>query len=122
MNLRDPEEFINRRRRQMHVHSIIYYHLHTNLIDDATFDRWAVELAAAQKQFPEYLHQGYMWTVFQNWTGDTGMHLPMKDDVQDLATRLLADAQKRNHTVTPMLKKSAQNGSEKVNVVGWERD
>jgi hypothetical protein len=80
---------INRRRRQMHVHSVLYYHLDTTLISDAVFDKWAVELASLQKKYPESLHQGYMPGVFASWTGDTGMHLPVTDAAYSLALSLL---------------------------------
>ncbi|WP_375790254.1 DNA ligase LigA-related protein [Paenibacillus agricola] len=36
-------DLIARRRRQIFVHSAIYYRLGTSVIDDATFDRWGRE-------------------------------------------------------------------------------
>jgi hypothetical protein len=71
-------EHINRRRRQVHLHSIVYYTEGDNLIDDHTWDRWARELKKLQRMFPACLdhEDGYLNEVFINWTGDTGMHLP----------------------------------------------
>lgn len=37
-------ERIDRLRRNLHVHSVIYYHLDATIVDDAVFDKWAVEL------------------------------------------------------------------------------
>ncbi len=85
-------ELINRRRRQMHVHSIIYYRFNTNIIDDATFDKWAVELAQLQAKHPDSAHMGYMPAVFKTWTGDTGMHLPTTDAALAVAEELMRRA------------------------------
>lgn len=101
-------ELINRRRRQMHVHSVIYYQMHTSIITDATFDDWAVELANTQKEYPQFKHKGYMPGLFADWTGDTGMHLPTTDAVYTLATQLLRVAEKKNHTQTPASKPKAK--------------
>lgn len=91
----DPRELIDRRRRQLHVHSIIYYHLNTSIVPDAVFDKWANELVALHKNHPNLVNQGYMYSVFSDWTGDTGMHLPAKDDVLWLAEWLVGEANKR---------------------------
>lgn len=90
-----PMEKINQRRRQMHLHSTIYYHMHTTSVDDATFDKWAVELAELQEKYPESKVQGYMPSVFADWTGDTGMHLPVTDAIFHAAERHLEEARKR---------------------------
>jgi hypothetical protein len=111
-------ELINRRRRQMHVHSVLYYHMNTSIIDDHTFDKWAVELASLQRDFPQFKHKGYMPGIFENWTGDTGMHLPITDAVYSLAEHLLADAQKRNATTTPASK--AKPGEDRWEGLGYE--
>lgn len=113
--IKNPEEFINRRRRQMHVHSIIYYHMHTSILPDATFDQWAVELANAQKEYPQFKHKGYMPGVFANWTGDTGMHLPTTDEAYRLAQSLLRSAEERNVATRAAAKPAAPQKA-------WEGD
>lgn len=80
---------INRRRRQLHVHSVLYYHMDTNLITDDTFDKWAVELAELQEANPQFKYAGYQYGMFENWTGDTGMHLPVTDWAYAEAEQLL---------------------------------
>lgn len=87
-------EKINQRRRQLHVHSYLYYFRDESLVDDATFDRWANELVELQAAHPESLHKGYLPSIFADWTGDTGMHLPVRDEVVGLAEWLLAHRDK----------------------------
>lgn len=88
----------------MHVHSTIYYHLNTSILPDAIFDTWAVELANLQKQYPAYKHTGYMPGIFADWTGDTGMHLPVTESVLTLAEWLVRAAQNRTGATTPKSK------------------
>ncbi len=85
----DIEALINRRRRQMHVHSVIYYTMNTSIVDDATFDKWAVELVSLHSKYPQYIHKGYMPSLFNTWTGDTGMHLPITDSAYSVAMSLV---------------------------------
>jgi len=106
----DPMVIINRRRRQLHVHSIIYYHMGQNLIDDATFDAWANELTALQASYPESKHKGYLPSVFEDWNGNTGMHLPMREEVIALAESLVRLAEKKNWTPTATQKPDAWKG------------
>ncbi len=82
-------DLINRRRRQIHVHSIIYYHYHTTIVNDAVFDQWSEELVQLNKDYPELIKQGYLFQLFEDWTGTTGMHLPLHDRTQNLAEILL---------------------------------
>ena len=44
-------EKIRQRRRQMLVHSFLYYELDSNIIDDYTWSKWGVELAELQKKY-----------------------------------------------------------------------
>lgn len=80
MDRKDLAELIHRRRRQVLVHSILYYRLDASYIPDATFDAWAHELADLQKSHPE-VSEGvdYMRDAFRGFTGDTGHHLPLDD-------------------------------------------
>lgn len=91
-----PEEKINRLRRNLHVHSVVYYHLDTTIVTDALFDKWAVELVELQSQYPELIKQGYLWEYFEDWTGDTGMHLPVDDRILSLAEWLVSEDDSNN--------------------------
>jgi hypothetical protein len=85
-------ELINRRRRQVIVHSVLYYRLDAQLIPDATFDSWARELSTLQEQNPEIAEEvPYMREAFHGFTGDTGFDLPLDDPAaRAMAQRLLA--------------------------------
>lgn len=87
-------ELINRRRRQLHVHSVVYYFLNTSIISDATFDTWAKELVTLNEEHPEFLHKGYLPGLFVDWTGDTGMHLTLRDETMALAQQLVRYSQR----------------------------
>ena len=53
MDVEKISELINRRRRQILVHSIIYYKMDKNLIADNAWSEWGAELEALQAQYPE---------------------------------------------------------------------
>jgi hypothetical protein len=73
-------ELIHRRRRQMLVHSILYYEMNVNTIPDYVFDAWAHELGGLQKTYPnESAAVDYMRDEFKDWTGDGGSHLPLTE-------------------------------------------
>lgn len=81
---------INRKRRQILVHSFIYYQLNENLISDYTFDAWALELVQLQKDYPEIADKCIYPKEFKEWDGAGGMGLPYTyPNVQDTAYQLL---------------------------------
>lgn len=73
------KELINRRRRQVLVHSVIYYKLNDNLIDDATWSKWALELEELQNQHPKIAVKFPLAKEFENFDHSTGMSLPLDD-------------------------------------------
>lgn len=73
------KELINRRRRQILVHSVIYYKLNDNLIDDATWSKWALELEELQNQYPKIAAECPLEKEFENFDHSTGMSLPLDD-------------------------------------------
>lgn len=66
---------ITRRRRQLMVHSAIYYRLGTSLIEDKLFDKWAYELVDLQKKYPEESKKADLYEDFKDWDGTTGYNL-----------------------------------------------
>lgn len=68
-------ELINRRRRQILVHSYLYYKMNTNLINDFMFDMWCKELVQLQLQYPNESKQGVFYKVFSKWSGFSGYDL-----------------------------------------------
>ncbi len=94
----DVAELIHRRRRQIMVHSVLYYRLNAAYLDDATFDRWAQELAHLQSSHPEVSERvTYMVDAFRNFTGETGYHLPL----HDMATLRVAQQLGRQYDTIP---------------------
>lgn len=69
-------EEINRKQRQILVHSYLYYKRGTNLITDSEFDKWCKRLVHLQKfHKPEFKKSQY-YSDFKNFDGSTGMDLP----------------------------------------------
>jgi hypothetical protein len=86
---------IVRRRRQMLVHSCIYYELNGSLITDHTWQAWADELATLQAQHGEKVD--FFDGSFSGWNGSTGFHLPLRDpDILRVARRTLDYAPKES--------------------------
>ena len=72
-------ELINRRRRQILVHSIIYYTMDDNLISDHTWAEWAKELCELQEQYPEIADECVYADAFSEFDASTGYNLPLDD-------------------------------------------
>lgn len=86
-------ELINRRRRQILVHSAIYYNLNSNIITDETWSKWAMELVNLQHSHPDIAEKCVYHEAFRDFDGSTGFDLPLRDPwVMGRAERLL-----RNH-------------------------
>lgn len=60
------KEKINQRRRQMLVHSCIYYRFDTNIVSDFDYDRWVNELMELQRKYPEIAQQCVYQEDFKN--------------------------------------------------------
>lgn len=75
----DIRELILRRRRQLLVHSVIYYRFNENLISDQTWSTWAVELEKLQKEYPKEADEVELAEAFKNFTHSTGYNLPLED-------------------------------------------
>ena len=72
-------ELINRRRRQVLVHSIIYYKMNENLIPDSQWTKRAVELEELQNKYPDIAAEGYHAEEFKNFEHSSGFNLPLDD-------------------------------------------
>ena len=79
LNSNQIEELINRRRRQILVHSVIYYKLNENLIDDNTWSKWATELEELQSAYPDIADKCVLTPAFADFDHSTGMSLPLDD-------------------------------------------
>lgn len=83
------KEKINRRRRQLLVHSYIYYELNQNIIDDMTWSKWAMELKDLQEKYPEESSEVPYADEFKGWDGSTGAYLIYDSSIRHLGKYLL---------------------------------
>lgn len=90
-----PTERINQVRKCLHVHSILYYHMDTNIVDDAIFDKWSVELVNLHKKYPKLVLQGYEFAMFSTWDGSSGYHLQPTEWSVNEANWLTREHEKR---------------------------
>ena len=72
-------ELITRRRRQLLVHSIIYYEMNDSMISDAMWTKWAVELENLQREHPDIAKDCPYAEDFESFDHSTGYHLPLND-------------------------------------------
>lgn len=70
-------KLITKRRRQIVIHSCIYYIYGKALITDKQFDNWAYELADFQKKYPENAKAADWAYEFKTFDGTTGYDLPI---------------------------------------------
>lgn len=74
------QERIQQLRRQILVHSVLYYRMNDTVWTDAQFDSAAAELVRMQADYPsESAAVEYMREEFADFDGGTGFHLPLND-------------------------------------------
>lgn len=71
---------IRQRRKQILIHSCIYYRLNNNIISDYQYDMWGKELGKLQREYPELskeVEDYYEW--FKDYTPEctSGYNLPI---------------------------------------------
>lgn len=87
---REVLELINRRQRQVLVHSNLYYRQNVNLITDAQYDRWSHQLYDLIQTHPNEFRKSAWYEAFRTFDGNTGMGLPYTDPwVEGTANHLL---------------------------------
>lgn len=98
--MNEIEELIHRRRRQVLIHSYIYYSLNTNIIDDHTYDLWTKQLAELQQNHPkESANVKFYYEEFADFDGSTGFHLPKDPWMHDLGLRLIEEHNRRKNNL-----------------------
>lgn len=70
---------ISQRRRQILVHSIIYYRLGDSIITDYQWADWAKELVQLQEQYPDIAKTCPLADAFEDFDVSTGFNLPLGD-------------------------------------------
>ena len=72
-------EKIQQRRYQILIHSCLYYNMNENIVSDVQYDKWAKELEALQKQYPDIADNVDYTYDFKNFSSATGFDLPLND-------------------------------------------
>ena len=87
-------EKIKQRRRQMLVHSYLYYEKDTNIVSDSKWAEWAKELEQLQKDYPKESAEVEFAEQFVDWDGSSGAHLKYSDNIKRVAEILLSYQEK----------------------------
>lgn len=74
----DVLELISRRRRQILVHSVIYYMYNESLISDSKWADWASELYQLQIDHPYEAEVCPLYKAFKDFDPSTGYNLPLE--------------------------------------------
>lgn len=86
-------ELINRRHRQLLVHSYIYYKMGDSIIEDSKFDQLVKETVELHNQFPDLSEQAVFWDICRGFdTSASGFFIRMgmyPDEIVSTACRLL---------------------------------
>lgn len=83
------KEKIRQRRRQMLVHSYIYYELDDNIVSDAQWAKWAKELEQLQRNYPKESAEVEEYEQFKDWDGSSGAFLNFGENIKTVAKILL---------------------------------
>ena len=96
MTERETMDLMQRRIRQILIHSCIYYHFNNNIIPDYVYDNWGNELIELIKENPTYLEALDWGQYFKNYTEmSSGYNLPYKDPRIVTKAQFLLDTRKR---------------------------
>lgn len=83
-------QLIRRRRRQLLVHSYIYYQTGSQLVSDAQWDKWAKHLVRLQAKYPDISATVDYAKEFKDFDGSSGYQLPYNEpEIRAVAERLL---------------------------------
>jgi len=94
------EERIHQRRRQILVHSYLYYELNETIIDDFKFDSFCNELVELQEKYPEVCKRVPFHEDFIGFDGSSGFDLPYNQPtIVNAAIRLLNYRKKETKSV-----------------------
>ena len=104
-------EKIKQRRRQILVHSYIYYERDTNIVSDAKWAEWAKELEQLQKDYPEESKYVEYYDDFKDWDGSSGAYLKFGDDIKRIAEVLISYHEKPQPVIVKSKVKAKKQSS-----------
>lgn len=105
------KEKIRQRRRQMLVHSYIYYELNDNIISDAKWAEWAKELEQLQKNYPKESEEVEYYDDFKDWDGSSGAFLNFGENIKTVAKILLEQKNCSNQSINKVFDKNMQKST-----------
>lgn len=86
---------ILQRRRQVLVHSVIYYRYNDNIVSDQKWSEWAQELENLQKEYPD-ISASLQWAEeFKDFDHSSGYNLPLDDPWANKKAQQLLDNSQR---------------------------
>lgn len=100
------QEKIKQRRRQMLVHSYLYYEKNTNIISDSVWSKWAMELVHLQSEYPKESAEVEFADQFQDWDGSSGAFLKFPESIISVAEHLLSYSEKKSRKSKPKVQKT----------------
>lgn len=80
---------INHRRKQILVHSYIYYVMGQEVISDKQWDTWARELVQLQREHPTIAETAIEAWQFRDFDATTGFHFEYPDWVEGTAIQVV---------------------------------
>lgn len=105
------QEKIKQRRRQILVHSYIYYELNENIVSDATWSKWAKELQELQEKYPKEAAEVEEAENFKDWDGSSGAFLNFGENIKTVAKILLEQKNCSNQHKNPIFAQNMQKTS-----------
>lgn len=94
MNEQEVYERINQRRRQLLVHSFLYYQLDTSEIPDHQYDKFCLDLIELQEKYPKIAETCIFPDDFRGFQTGGSYKLPYSHpEVQEWAFRFLRAAE-----------------------------
>lgn len=91
-------EMINRRQRQVLVHSFLYYQLNESIIEDWIFDRWSKDIVELRERYPDEFDKSVYADAYAEFDGSSGFDLPFAlPEVQSQGYKMLDYHRKLKH-------------------------
>lgn len=81
---------ILQRRRQILVHSYIYYELDDSLVEDSKWSKWARELVDLQRSYPDISKRVPYYESFKDFDASTGFDFKYDEKTKRKAEMLLS--------------------------------
>ncbi len=81
---------IEQRRRQIMVHSYIYYEMDDSVVSDEQWSQWAKELIWLTQEFPDIAKECVYNKEFDGFEGSTGFDFNYPENIKNRAAKLIA--------------------------------